>query len=660
MRRLVVDNVHSWQTRLVVKALKYLDTHAKLPPHTDQAEVKRHHYEKMSSIYRMDLLNHLRAICWWILNILPLIGPPKQPNPPRGILSSDVLLPSNSFRDCQSVGLGSLWPTPPEQKSIEKWMVQESKLKGHRWYCSLIIWYIMRQRGAVFEDDRLKERLWETLPLFETMKNEQNDFTALIRGGSTLCFIRWYHSHSFVQICKKLEIEDPARFRELRIDLHKHQKYANEWQVKAEKSWRLFGQGRFINHSLDPEIAYLSFLSDEIGMGNRPLLQQGSSCSVYARDLIKKRKETSILNPGRTTVLRWDPAHDMHSAKARPAPWELDCMGHHVSMAIEGISSNPDESMQAYKAFILCDYTFMATMDQSRYDAIGQWWDMTTSSIVCATILDQWQRKERPQSTSTLDNYTERESPYEGLELPPRIENGPLRRGSSFADPIKRFQTPKSVQFDEPEQKELPKDDTRKILEILQEKTKPKEESEGFVWMKRRPGTLYHADSTVQSLEDTPQVYELKQTKNVMIRPNVKKYFEEHGITSPDWDLESITRDIPPLKLLHISCFDFTLKADDNDTPEIGISCTKGRIDKGFWRISMENQPEVMGLIEQQKEPSLWLLYFMGKADRHPKWPTLSIHFRQLLQEEKCRSSLLKAYQTSLFSVLNDSVSYPY
>ena len=107
--------------------------------------------------------------------------------------------------------------------------------------------------------------------------------------------------------------------------------------------------------------------------------------------------------------------------------------------------------------------------------------------------------------------------------------------------------------------------------------------------MKRHPGTLYHADATVQSLEDGPQVYELKQTRNVMIRPNVQKYFEEHGISSPDWALKNITDEITPLKLLHISCIDFTLKADDNDTPEIGISSTKGRIDKNFWRISMDN-----------------------------------------------------------------------
>jgi len=607
----------------------------------------------MHSLYREALLRHLIGVCKWILNILPLIGLRNRQNPPRGILSSDVLAHSPSPRVCRPVGLNSQWPAQPDHKtSCGKF--QESRSRGHRWYCALIIWYVMKECDKVFLDDEIREQLWKTIEVFQAMKNDQNDDALLRHEELHLCFLRWYHSHSFIQICGQLEAKDPPRFSQLHIDLDKHKKWAESWQVQAEKFLRLFGQGRLVDHALDQEVAHLAFLADEISISKIPLTQHGRSCLSYAKDLIQKRKETTTLSPGRSLILRWDASHDMRSAMPRPAPWELSCLAHQVALSFHGLSPNPEECMKDCKAFLLSDYTFMTTWDQSKTDAIGHWWDVGTSSIISATILDHWQWKDSSWPT-TMVNENDFETKVESSST---LEDGQVLQRSSFINSFRRRQAPKPVQSGEARSVEDQQDDTRKILELLREKTKPKEESEGFVWVKRHPQALYHADTTVQSLEDTPQVYNLKQTKDVKIRSNLEKYFEENGIaSSPDWSLGNISTAIPPQELLHMSCFDLALKVDGNETPEIGILSGKGRIEKNFWQITTNTQPEIMDLIEGQKDSSLWLLYFLGKPERHPKFPKFTKRFKDLLGDNALRKLLIDIYQESLFSVLNDSVS---
>jgi hypothetical protein len=57
------------------------------------------------------------------------------------------------------------------------------------------------------------------------------------------------------------------------------------------------------------------------------------------------------------------------------------------------------------------------------------------------------------------------------------------------------------------------------------------------------------------------------------------------------------------------------------------------------------------------KDPNLWILYFLGKPERHRNFAGFTKNLRNQLQDEDFRRALLKKYQALLFSVLNDSVN---
>jgi hypothetical protein len=159
------------------------------------------------------------------------------------------------------------------------------------------------------------------------------------------------------------------------------------------------------------------------------------------------------------------------------------------------------------------------------------------------------------------------------------------------------------------------------------------------------------------SVDDTPQVFKLKQTRNIRLRSNVQKYLDDNHASGPDWSLENIDAAITPVQLLHTSCFDLTLRSECDDTPEIGISARKGRVDKRFWGWG-DLSPVARELKEQvDKDPNLWILYFLGKPERHRDFAGFRKELREKLLDEKLRSLLLRKCQKSLFSVLNDSVS---
>jgi len=172
----------------------------------------------------------------------------------------------------------------------------------------------------------------------------------------------------------------------------------------------------------------------------------------------------------------------------------------------------------------------------------------------------------------------------------------------------------------------------------------------------------------VQSLEDTPQVFQIKQTRNVEIRANFQKYLDSNNVSIPvpDWSLANIEKDLPAEKLLHVSCFDLALQADGTEYPEIGILATRGRADFQAMKLDYEENGHP---ISQQltikknhsdlEDTSLWLLYFLGKPEKHPSFPSFPQAWRKRLQDKDQRERDLKSYQRSLFAVLNDSVSPP-
>ena len=103
----------------------------------------------------------------------------------------------------------------------------------------------------------------------------------------------------------------------------------------------------------------------------------------------------------------------------------------------------------------------------------------------------------------------------------------------------------------------------KKLLDgFARASTRQAEEGEEFDWRSRRPQTIFFPDTFTQSLEDTPELFQSKQLKNVSIRSNVKKYLEKRNndmtMADPDWSLDTAEEKIKAEELLYLSCWDLS------------------------------------------------------------------------------------------------------
>lgn len=199
------------------------------------------------------------------------------------------------------------------------------------------------------------------------------------------------------------------------------------------------------------------------------------------------------------------------------------------------------------------------------------------------------------------------------------------------------------------------------LLDKISRGKKP-DDIEGFNWRKRRPGPLYHADTSVQSLEDTPHVYRLKQTHNVRLRPNIRQVINNNFLPEPDWSLRNIKECLRAEKLRHISCFDYAL-CGSPEIPEVALSSVRGRA-LCRWDNSSVVSKKVARVLKRRQE--LWDLYFLGEGDlrKFAGLKEVTEDQSNLLDVRdqnsgaaRERLEFLEAYGNSLFRVLNDSVS---
>ena len=479
-----------WQLRVLIRAIQFFDGYRPLQADPKVPRPKKDLFVTERESYRGMLLEHVRAACEWVLNIVPYFSlrRPRIPLPMAGILPSDILPEFSRARECRiESGLISELPTQhdrPDRRGKDR-QHRDPKAKDQKWCCALILWYIMYQRPSIFADGYMKDRLWSCI---ETL----NAFDCNDRGGDAryadepkVCFLHWYHNHSIIKLCEVLRSEDPERFGRLNVDLKKRNRWVMEWQARTEKSLGLLGRtsGRLAHQSIDYEVANLALLGDEISVINRPLTQQYKAYLQQTKDLLIARKETRLLSPGRPDITNWTPG-DFRSVMPRPAPWELSCLNHLSPISL-GVAQNPRDSFNDCQEFLLGDYTFMTTWDQSKIDSVGQWWDFCTSSIVGAELLKEvCDRRGLGASVSssaspTPSHFRSRSIDQSGL---PGIEAATM--GVRFETP-RHDLTPLQSQNSAPEESlEKIKDNTGKILELVKEHMKD-EDRDGFTWTKR-------------------------------------------------------------------------------------------------------------------------------------------------------------------------------
>ena len=119
----------------------------------------------------------------------------------------------------------------------------------------------------------------------------------------------------------------------------------------------------------------------------KEVTQQTTSANTtitHVREKIERRAPTTIVNPGLTRP---------KSIYSREPPWEFTCLNHHTALRIAMGYSESDEFEQVKKTcydFLSTEFTFHPTWDRSKRSMSQGWWDIDTSGIVCATLLDSY------------------------------------------------------------------------------------------------------------------------------------------------------------------------------------------------------------------------------------------------------------------------------
>ena len=604
------------------------------PDIPDAATVQQQAFLFMREEYMEILKAHITGLLMWNLQVFPRLAA-------GSVGMQDGMIPvtegglssSPPVRRCRKAQPESTNGNPQlSGRNPRNNIPTEIRTRG--FYCSVIVWYVMKNAGFVLESENVKAEIWKCLKQFDSVNNEDNQANTVSVGDALGCILRWFHSHSVIKIYEMIRAEDPSYSGPTTVNIERHRVLADHWGAKAGKSLRLFGQGRFARQTIGHELANLAALSLEIGAEDRPAAGLGMRCLDYIKEHIRGRRDTARVESGAPNVQRWDAAHTVKSAMPRPAPWELSCLAHYLPVTLDIASDGLDsECLSDCREFLLADYTFIPSWDYSKAGAVGLWWDLTTSSIICSRFLDEISRDREAEAFRKAHDQQDSDFPRE-------------------AD-TKAIAPPK-IDLLVPEQKAIT-ENLKAILNILEQlkRGKVSEEVEGYTWKKRRPNLRYHADTSVQSLEDTPQVYKIKQTHNIKLRPNFRRFMRENCLKPPNWTLIDIPETLPAVKLRHISVLDFTLSGTNND-PEILLSTIRGEADRSWEK----DASQVARLTKVLKEnPGLWDLYFLNGYETQPIAAQPRNGGGDLLCDLELRKTFFQSYQQSLFRVLNDSVS---
>jgi hypothetical protein len=630
-----------WQVRLLAKAAELL----KVVPnwerdHKSLYPTQRQQYRAMQERYRSNIIVRLQGVCLWVLQVARAAGMPDQlQDRGLGLLTIDA----NSSEHPLDIDVISEDSASKRRcKQLDSGKVEVNSLGDQKYYCAMTIWYIIHQLPEILKADIVLQGLWERFTDLAFIRTPDKSGLVAI-DNPTGCIVRSYHNVCFANICKALRSLDPDRYtgacdkfkrqvniraqinrnpnwQQVELDLAQIEKQAVKWQARARKAMRLFEQGRLSGQNLGHEAANLAYVGPELAIKATAITSRDRSCLDIARQLVGSRKPTTVLSPGRSRILRWDPNHDIRSAKPRPAPWEVSCLAQHVPCNLGVVkSAERGRCIDACKEFMISDYTFMASWDASRLATVGQWWDFITSSVICANMLEE-----------AIDKKDDRQEDRQG-----RNDDGDDDKENAL---------------------DLEKIQLLRSLCDYHRESRDRAAVVGFDFLKQKPRLLYHSDSTARSLEDTPDVYKLNQSpEEVQLRHNLRHYlYDVNYMPQPERSMETIKNGIAPSKVHNLSCFDIIPITDRNDLPELSEPIPHGRADPSFWfrgnPLELKQKKELKKLFDSH--PGLIDMYLIGRARDHAVWRRNS----QILGNDNIRLDLLASYQRPLLRVLNDSV----
>ncbi len=515
--------------------------------------------DEIRAAYLVTLQSHIRSILVWILNASYEPG--------------KLLLPLNRFENLNTESSESF--RQRLERCEEQRATKVVDLSYNQVYFATIsIWYVLKfcPEAATdqFKNEYIKEAL-NKLKNLGDMQDSWGDRDSTPKND----VLQWFHlscllliyQQSFGQDKHGKDVDGYQITGLNRQDLHKAQQRCQKFITRLQKN-------QSEHYSMEhEELDRLVLLGEELGLQSLPA-SSGSSNVASAR---AKQTRTRIYERKRTT--RFNPGPKAYytgkiSEMASNAPWELGCLNHHSQLRIAAgwdhsnqysIHSGRDRCFE----FLLSDYTFMTSWDRADNDMVGKWWDLEPGSIISATIIDLKTEGYSPSiieitARALADHYLGKlESAKEDL-----IEDlSRSKTAESFISPIERQDDQDTASRWDPAPAESFQDLILQLKQVISQNDPGTAfPSKVFDWMTYKPDKLYHPPWWIQSLDDTPENYKWKQTKDVPLRREILRYLTNSDtnqrISAPEWTIGNIEREILPMDVQFMSLFDLRLNDD--------------------------------------------------------------------------------------------------
>lgn len=470
------------------------------------------------------------------------------------------------------------------------------------------------------------------------------------------------------------------------------EQYTKVWRAQAEELFlsllRESLEDRLDTYfAQDEMIDRLALLSDDLGL-DTPSKGSKTSCRQLALRRIKDRKPTEELYSPQAETSNWEPWE----------PWELKCLNHHnrwvASWFPDGREAAFGNDKENCFKFLQPDFNFVASWDRSNSYMVEEWFDVETSSVICATLAGIKVASECDSSaqwtllTDLLNLFTGVERIAADSENAPQEKSPPSKTEPTTGDEGR----PKVIQ--EAEQTKLVLESLQRTLHEMAGKPAPEKL---FKWTDYKPSEIHFPGFVTQSLDDTPQRYSEERLAKVELRSEISRYLEDsergeskrpanltttsgslwipyrktlkNRLRREGWSLKNIESRLPESEVLYLSLFDLghyrrriwlnelslsyhsygvpTLDPGSNDADGKDASC--GR--------EVANAIARLSDVTETERVSLWHRFLEGSLQDHFLFSKLDDSVKNKMRDGTEIAKWRKWYRRSLFQRLTDSVS---
>lgn len=386
-------------------------------------------------------------------------------------------------------------------------------------YATLAVWYVVKHCPQAIDNAFKSQTLLpKLLRAFEVVQKRASRDKEPTPKNDVL---QWFHLCCFYLLCNerfgpRSDGEAMDGFTASGLDSHEVLKT----QQRFEKYVSRLKTSQIENYSIEhEELDRVILLGEELGLNAIPTQFTASlatSRALQTRRRLADRKRTTRFNPG--------PASWKNSRKTSNCPWELLATNHQSFLRIAD-DANIKSARERLFEFMMSDYSFMTSWDHADRNMIGTWWDQESCSVICATLIDLRNEGKMKSAMSEAAAEHLNDSIHDLLTTP--VETSPT---GPAEDPSPNESIRDILLQMKQHQIESSRDQLMQLRQLLaQEDMGANLSIKAFDWLTCKPPRVYHPSWWVQSLTDTPEFYRVKQSKDVPLRKDLRRYLVTRG-----------------------------------------------------------------------------------------------------------------------------------